>query len=230
MILSLSIRDFVLIDRLDIEPGAGFTALTGETGAGKSIILDALSLAMGHGSDRGMIRAGQDQSSVAVEFSPPVSHPVWSALAEAGIDASPDETLTMKRVIRRNGPARAFLNDQPVSADLLVEIHGQHAASTLLKPSSHRRLLDQFAGNEKLLDMCATTHAAMAEASARRQELEDAHAEAIEHREWLAEAVAELSSLNPQEGEAAILTERRTLLMQSERVTEAVREAVEAET
>ena len=232
MILSLSIRDFVLIDRLDIEPGAGFTALTGETGAGKSIILDALSLAMGHGSDRGMIRAGQDQSSVAVEFSPPVSHPVWSALAEAGIDASPDETLTMKRVIRRNGPARAFLNDQPVSAallseigDLLVEIHGQHAASTLLKPSSHRRLLDQFAGNEKLLDMCATTHAAMAEASARRQELEDAHAEAIEHREWLAEAVAELSSLNPQEGEAAILTERRTLLMQSERVTEAVREA-----
>ncbi len=232
MILSLSIRDFVLIDRLDIEPGAGFTALTGETGAGKSIILDALSLAMGHGSDRAMIRAGQDQSSVAVEFSPPVRHPVWAALAEAGIDASPDETLTMKRVIRRSGPARAFLNDQPVSAallseigDLLVEIHGQHAASTLMKPSSHRRLLDQFAGNEKLLEMCATTHAAMAEASARRQELEDAHAEAIEHRDWLAEAVSELSSLNPQEGEAAILTERRTLLMQSERVTEAVREA-----
>lgn len=232
MILSLSIRDFVLIDRLDIEPGAGFTALTGETGAGKSIILDALSLAMGHGSDRAMIRAGQDQSSVAVEFSPPVRHPVWAALAEAGIDASPDETLTMKRVIRRSGPARAFLNDQPVSAallseigDLLVEIHGQHAASTLMKPSSHRRLLDQFAGNEKLLEMCATTHAAMAEASARRQELEDAHAEAIEHRDWLAEAVSELSRLNPQEGEAAILTERRTLLMQSERVTEAVREA-----
>ena len=122
MILSLSIRDFVLIDRLDIEPGAGFTALTGETGAGKSIILDALSLAMGHGSDRAMIRAGQDQSSVAVEFSPPVSHPVWAALAETGIDASPDETLTMKRVIRRNGPARAFLNDQPVSAALLSEI------------------------------------------------------------------------------------------------------------
>ena len=168
MILSLSIRDFVLIDRLDIEPGAGFTALTGETGAGKSIILDALSLAMGHGSDRAMIRAGQDQSSVAVEFSPPVSHPVWAALAETGIDASPDETLTMKRVIRRNGPARAFLNDQPVSAallseigDLLVEIHGQHAASTLMKPSSHRRLLDQFAGNENLLDMCATTYACL---------------------------------------------------------------------
>ena len=232
MILSLSIRDFVLIDRLDIEPGNGFTALTGETGAGKSIILDALSVAMGHGSDRAMIRAGQDQSSVAVEFSPPVDHPVWAALAESGIDATPDETLTLKRVLRRAGPARAFLNDQPVSAallseigDLLVEIHGQHAASSLMKPSSHRRLLDQFAGNESLLKACAEAHALMAEAVGKRQALEAAHAKAIEQRDWLSEAVDELSGLGPRAGEAAQLTERRTLLMQSERVTEAVREA-----
>ena len=232
MILSLSIRDFVLIDRLDIEPGSGFTALTGETGAGKSIILDALSVAMGHGSDRAMIRAGQDQSTVAVEFSPPVNHPVWAALIESGIDASPDETLTLKRVLRRAGPARAFLNDQPVSAallseigDLLVEIHGQHAASSLMKPSSHRRLLDLFAGNETLLDACASAYGLMAEASAKREELEVEHARAIEQRDWLTEAVDELSGLGPREGEAAQLTERRTLLMQSERVTEAVREA-----
>ncbi|WP_370170535.1 MULTISPECIES: DNA repair protein RecN [Hyphomonas] len=232
MILSLSIRDFVLIDRLDIEPGSGFTALTGETGAGKSIVLDALSVAMGHGSDRAMIRAGQDQSTVAVEFSPPVNHPVWAALIESGIDASPDETLTLKRVLRRAGPARAFLNDQPVSAallseigDLLVEIHGQHAASSLMKPSSHRRLLDLFAGNETLLDACASAYGLMAEASAKREELEVEHAKAIEQRDWLSEAVDELSGLGPREGEAAQLTERRTLLMQSERVTEAVREA-----
>jgi len=232
MILSLSIRDFVLIDRLDIEPGSGFTALTGETGAGKSIILDALSVAMGHGSDRAMIRAGQDQSTVAVEFSPPVNHPVWAALVESGIDASPDETLTLKRVLRRAGPARAFLNDQPVSAallseigDFLVEIHGQHAASSLMKPSSHRHLLDLFAGNETLLEACASAYGLMAEARAKREELEAEHARAIEQRDWLSEAVDELSALGPREGEAAQLTERRTLLMQSERVTEAVREA-----
>ena len=115
MILSLSIRDFVLIDRLDIEPGQGFTALTGETGAGKSIILDALSLALGHAADRAMIRAGQEQASVAVEFSPPVHHPVWAALTEAGVEAAQDETLTLKRLIRANGPARAFVNDQTTS-------------------------------------------------------------------------------------------------------------------
>lgn len=235
MILSLSIRDFVLIDRLDIEPGQGFTALTGETGAGKSIILDALSLALGHAADRSMIRAGQDQASVAVEFSPPMRHPVWAALAEAGVEASPDETLTLKRLVRASGPARAFVNDQPVSAallaeigDLLVEIHGQHAASSLMKPASHRRLLDQFAGNEALLEACAASHAALVAARETRERLEADHAEAVEQREWLTEAVEELARLAPQDGEAASLTERRTLLMQSERVTDAVSEAEHA--
>lgn len=232
MILSLSIRDFVLIDRLDIEPDAGFTALTGETGAGKSIILDALSLALGHVADRSLIRAGQGQASVAVEFSPPMRHPVWAALSEAGVEAFQDETLTLKRLIRASGPARAFVNDQPVSAallsdigELLVEIHGQHAASSLMKPASHRRLLDQFAGNEALLEACGATYAVMAEAQARRTRLEAEHAEATEQTEWLSEAVAELAALAPQSGEAGQLTERRTLLMQSERVTEAVSEA-----
>ncbi|MEZ6012255.1 MAG: AAA family ATPase [Hyphomonas sp.] len=116
MILALSIRDFVLIDRLDIEPGAGFTALTGETGAGKSIILDALSLTLGSPADRAMIRAGAEQASVAAEFAVPPGHPVWAVLAEHGLEASPDETLTPKRVVRASGPARAFVNDQPVSA------------------------------------------------------------------------------------------------------------------
>ena len=232
MILSLSIRDFVLIDRLDIEPGAGFTALTGETGAGKSIILDALSQALGQPADRSMIRAGQDQASVAVEFSPPVRHPLWKALTEAGIEATPDETVTFKRIIRKNGPARAFINDQPVSAallsdlgELLVEIHGQHAASSLMRPSTHRYLLDLFARNESLLEACARTHARMEEAAEKREALEAAHAEAIEQRDWLMEAVEDLTRLAPQEGEATVLTERRTLLMQSERVTEAVSEA-----
>jgi DNA repair protein RecN (Recombination protein N) len=225
MILSISIRDFVLIDRLDIEPGAGFTALTGETGAGKSIILDALSLAMGAAADRSFIRNGAEQASVAVEFGPPARHPVWLALREQGIEACADEALTLKRVVRASGPARAFVNDQAVSAaflaeigELLVEIHGQHSASALMRPSTHRRLLDLFAGNDGLLAACAGAHEA----------LQAAQAEAVAAREWLDHAVEELDRLAPVAGEAEELAERRLRLMQSERVTEAVSDAEKA--
>ncbi|MEZ5998778.1 MAG: DNA repair protein RecN [Hyphomonas sp.] len=235
MILALSIRDFVLIDRLDLEPGAGFTALTGETGAGKSIILDALSLTLGAAADRAMVRAGAEQASVAAEFAVPPGHPVWDVLAEHGFEASPEETLTLKRVVRVAGPARAFINDQPVSAALLaeagetlVEIHGQHAASSLMRPSSHRRLLDLFAGNEALLAACAEAHGARAAARETRERLEAEHEEALRTRDWLAGSVAELETLAAVAGEAAQLTETRTRLMQSERVTEAIAEAEEA--
>ena len=235
MILALSIRDFVLIDRLDIEPGGGFTALTGETGAGKSIILDALSLTLGAAADRAMIRAGAAQASVAAEFAAVPGHPVWQVLAEHGFEASPDETLTLKRVVRASGPARAFINDQPVSAALLaeagetlVEIHGQHAASALMRPSSHRKLLDLFAGNEALLEACATAHATRLEARAERERLEAETEAALRTRDWLAGAVEELDQLAPQAGEAPRLTETRTRLMQSERVSEAIAEAEEA--
>ena len=235
MILALSIRDFVLIDRLDVEPGAGFTALTGETGAGKSIILDALSLTLGAAADRAMIRAGAEQASIAAEFAAEPGHPVWDVLAEHGFEASPDETLTLKRVVRASGPARAFINDQPVSAALLaeagetlVEIHGQHAASALMRPSSHRKLLDLFAGNEALLEACAAAHVVRLEARERRERLEAETEEALRTRDWLTEAVTELGTLAPQAGEAAGLTETRTRLMQSERVSEAIVEAEEA--
>ncbi|MEQ8301446.1 MAG: DNA repair protein RecN [Hyphomonas sp.] len=235
MILSISIRDFVLIDRLDIEPGAGFTALTGETGAGKSIILDALSLAMGAGADRSFIRAGTEQASVAVEFGPPARHPVWMALQEQGIEASVDEALTLKRVVRSSGPARAFVNDQAVSAaflaeigEMLVEIHGQHAASALMRPSMHRRLLDQFAGNEKLLGACADAFDTLDAARDTRSRLETEQADAIAAREWLSQAVEELDRLSPVSGEAEALALQRVRLMQSERVTECVGEAESA--
>nr|WP_321439821.1 DNA repair protein RecN [uncultured Hyphomonas sp.] len=235
MILALSIRDFVLIDRLDIEPGDGFTALTGETGAGKSIILDALALTLGAAADRSLVRAGAEQASVAAEFAAVPGHPVWDVLAEHGFEAGPDETLTLKRIVRANGPARAFINDQPVSAALLaeagetlVEIHGQHAASALMRPSSHRKMLDLFAGNEALLEACAAAHAARLEARETRERLEAETEEALRTREWLAGAVEELDTLAPQAGEAGSLTETRTRLMQSERVTEAITEAEEA--
>ena len=140
MLLSVSIRDFVLISRLDLSPGEGFTALTGETGAGKSIILDAIALALGGPADRSVIRAGAEQASVAAEFEAGPDHPVRALLAAHGVGAEAGETLTLKRIVRVNGPARGFINDQPVSAallaeagDLLVEIHGQHAASSLMQ-------------------------------------------------------------------------------------------------
>ncbi|KCZ90645.1 DNA repair protein RecN [Hyphomonas johnsonii] len=232
MILSLSIRNFVLIDRLDIDAGSGLTALTGETGAGKSIILDALSLALGAAADRSLIRAGADQASVAVEFDLPPHHPAWDVLKDQGIAAQLDEALTLKRVLRATGPARSFVNDQAVSAGLLaeigelvVEIHGQHAASGLMRPSTHRRLLDQFAGNDALLAACAAAFSTFQEAEARRDQLETDQAQAIEAREWLEMAVEEISRLAPVAGEATELAGLRTRLMQSERVTEAVAEA-----
>ena len=235
MMLSLSIRDFVLISRLDLSPGEGFTALTGETGAGKSIILDALSLALGGQADRAVIRHGAAQASVAAEFAPPASHPVWTLLAAQGVAAEDGETLTLKRLVRSEGPARAFINDQPVSAallaeagELLVEVHGQHAASSLLRPAAHRRLLDQFAGNDALLAACAATHAARVEAREARAALEAEAQSAAEAQAWLQETVAELAKLGPQPGEATRLTAERAQLMQSERVLEAVAEATTA--
>ncbi|MBY9065632.1 DNA repair protein RecN [Hyphomonas sp. WL0036] len=235
MLLSVSIRDFVLISRLDLSPGNGFTALTGETGAGKSIILDAIALALGGPADRGIVRAGAGQASVAAEFEAGPGHPVWALLLAQGIAAEPGETLTLKRIVRAQGPARGFINDQPASAallaeagDLLVEIHGQHAASSLMRPSSHRRMLDQFAGNEGLLAECAAAWQALEVAREARDMLIAERAAAQEARDWLEASVLELERLAPQAGEAARLAEERMRLMQAERISEAVSEAEEA--
>lgn len=235
MLLSVSIRDFVLISRLDLSPGEGFTALTGETGAGKSIILDAIALALGGPADRGMIRAGAEQASVAAEFDVARDHPVWALLAGQGVAAEAGETLTLKRVVRAQGPARGFINDQPASAsllaeagDLLVEIHGQHAASSLMRPASHRRLLDQFAGNEALLAECTAAWQALETARAERARLKGEQDAAREAREWLVASVEELERLAPQKGEAERLSEERMRLMQAERIQEAVAEAEDA--
>lgn len=235
MLLTVSICDFVLISRLDLSPGNGFTALTGETGAGKSIILDAIALALGGAADRAVVRAGADQASVAAEFEAGPGHPVWALLAAHGIAAEPGETLTLKRIVRAQGPARGFINDQPASAsllseagDLLVEIHGQHAASSLMRPSSHRRLLDQFAGNEGLLSECAAAWAALEAARDICDRLKAEQAAAREAREWLEASVEELERLAPVAGEAERLTQERIRLMQAERISEAVAEAEDA--
>ena len=151
MLAALSIRDIVLIDRLDLEFGGGLTVLTGETGAGKSILLDALSLALGARGDTALVRQGAAQGQVTASFDLAASHPVFALLAENGIAA--DDTLILRRVQGADGRSRAFINDTSVSAQLLrqvgqvlVEIHGQHDERALIDPSGHRDLLDAFAG------------------------------------------------------------------------------------
>ena len=235
MITALSIRSFLLIERLDIESTDGFTALTGETGAGKSIILDALGLVLGATASKKLVRKGADQASILAEFALGADSPVWPILSEAGVDASPEETLTLKRVVSATGPARAFVNDQPVSAallsqlgELLVEIHGQHAASTLMKPSNHRDLLDTYAGNESLIADCGTAWEAYETARDLRAGLEAELARAEEDHAWLVETVEELDALAPEKGEFDRLSGERGVLMQSEKIAEAAAEAFEA--
>ncbi len=151
MLTGLSIRDVVLIEALDLQFDAGLGALTGETGAGKSILLDALGLALGMRADSGLVRQGAERAVVSATFDLPPSHAVARLLDESGLDAEPGEPLIVRRIVKADGGSRASVNDQPVSATLLreiggmlVEIHGQHDDRGLLNPKGHRALLDTF--------------------------------------------------------------------------------------
>lgn len=235
MLYALSIQSFVLIDRLDLEAAHGFTALTGETGAGKSIILDALGLVMGSPADRKQVRVGADQAIIAAEFALPRNHPAWDILDQHGIEFSPDEMLILRRTVSKTGPSRAFVNAQPVAAavlaelaEVLVEIHGQHAASALMRPSTHLDLLDTYGGLEEQADTCRKAWIAFEAARAARQQLEADVQSARDRQEWLTFAVDDLSSMAPEQGELEALTTRRGALLQSERITDAVSESTKA--
>src|SRR5438105_4109057 len=151
MLARLSIRDIVLIDRLDIDFAPGLSVLTGETGAGKSIVLDAFALALGARGEAALVRHGMEQGQVTAVFEPPPTHAARALLATNGISA--DDELILRRVQLADGRTRAFVNDQPVSAQTLrslgaalVEIHGQHDERALVEAATHRRLLDAFGG------------------------------------------------------------------------------------
>lgn len=229
MLLGLSIRSFLLIDRLDLEAGAGFTALTGETGAGKSIILDALGLVLGGQATRKMVRAGCEQAAISAVFEIGSDHPAWMVLEALEIEGAREEALTLRRTLSVKGPSRAFINDQPVSSatlsaigELLVEIHGQHAASGLLKPSSHRDLLDAYTGLGTLVAKVKDAWTHFISARSKREALEVELSSAHEKREWLSFAVSELEKLAPEAGETKMLLAQRAALMQAERLTEAI--------
>ncbi|MFL1877006.1 AAA family ATPase, partial [Hansschlegelia beijingensis] len=151
MLARLSIRDIILIDRLDVDFDGGLSVLTGETGAGKSIVLDAVSLALGGRGDGGLVRQGEAQGQVTAVFDLAADHPARAILQEQGIDDDGD--LVLRRIQAADGRTRAFVNDQPVSVQALralgatlVEIHGQHDDRALVDPAAHRSLLDAYGG------------------------------------------------------------------------------------
>jgi DNA repair protein RecN (Recombination protein N) len=227
MLRQLSIRDVVLIDRLELEFEPGLGVLTGETGAGKSILLDSLGLALGMRADTGLVRSGEAQASVAAEFELPGDHPVFGLLAEQGIEREDGEALLVRRTLKADGGSRAFAGGASVPASLLrdiasglVEIHGQHDDRGLLNPKGHRALLDLFGK----LDLTPVS-SAWVEVARLTQELANAReaAEAAERdRDWLQHASSEIAALAPEPGEETSLAEQRASMQAGEKAAESL--------
>ncbi len=238
MLSRLSIRDIVLIERLDIEFSRGLAVLTGETGAGKSILLDAFALALGGRGDAALVRHGAEHGQVTASFDVAKTHPAFAILKANGLDdREVDESgeLILRRVQLADGRTRAFINDQSVSVQTLkavgatlVEIHGQHDERALVDAATHRRLLDAFAGLEKDVAALETLwegrRTARAALDAHRAGMERAAREA----DYLRHAADELKQLAPQDGEETTLAERRATMMQGEKIAADLREAQEA--
>jgi DNA repair protein RecN (Recombination protein N) len=217
MLIGLGIRDVVLIETLDLDIGPGLTALTGETGAGKSIILDALGLATGARADAGLVRRGRAQATVTAVFTPPREHPVWALLDDKGVAFERDEDLVLRRQLGADGRSRAFVNDQAVGVgvlrevgELLLEVHGQHETVGLLDAKNHRPMLDAYGACTPQ----ATAQAWSAWRSALKiaEDLRRTAAEALAEREELTARLAELDRLDPKPGEEDALAQERALL------------------
>jgi len=233
MLSRLSIRDIVLIERLDIDYTAGLSVLTGETGAGKSILLDAFALALGSRGDAGLVRNGAEQGQVTAAFDVGPDHPAIALLTENGIGT--EDGLILRRVQLADGRTRAFVNDQPVSVQILkslgtalVEIHGQHDERALVDVATHRRLLDAYAGLDDdaaaVARLWGERRAAEETAAAHRARVEQARREA----DWLRHAVEELTKLKPETGEETALAEKRAAMMAADKIAEDLRDAHEA--
>lgn len=225
MLTRLSIRDVVLIESLDLDFGPGLSVLTGETGAGKSILLDALGLALGARADSGLVRTGQAQAVVGVSFDLPDEHPALLLLRDQGLEAEPGEPLTVRRIVRADGGSRALVNDQSVSVGLvrelgarLVEIHGQHDERGLLNPRGHRALLDAYGRIDT--GEAEAAHAAWQGAEAALREAREALENAARDRDWLHHAVAELRRLAPHPGEEEELAALRASMQKGARLAE----------
>ena len=230
MLVALTIRDIVVIDRLSISFGTGMTVFTGETGAGKSILLDALSLALGARGDASLVRAGAKQGEVAAVFDLAADHPVQALLDERGLAVG--DQLILRRVQNADGRSRAFVNDEPVSVGLmrdigvrLVEIHGQHDDRAMVDGARHRALLDAYGGLAKETTMVAEAFAEWRRRSQDLKELGERIAVARADREYLRAAVDELVELAPQPAEETHLVDARQRMMRVDRIASDIAEA-----
>jgi DNA repair protein RecN (Recombination protein N) len=231
MLTSLAIRDLVLIERLDLEFAGGLCVLTGETGAGKSILLDALGLALGGRADRALVRQGAAQASVSAVFAPSADAPVRVLLGEHGIEVEDD--LVLRRVLAADGRSRAFVSDQPVSGgllrrvgELLVEVHGQHEQQALLDPAIQRRLLDSYGRLDAAVASVRAAYGDWREAEQSRQAAAAEVERAASEEAYWRHVQDELDQLAPEPGEEETLAAARTRLMNREKLGQAIAEAL----
>ncbi len=230
MLVGLSIRDVVLIERHDLQFQNGLCVLTGETGAGKSILLDALGLALGGRASGELVRRGAERASVTAEFDLPASHAAVAWLRDQDLEI--EDSLVLRRVVTADGRSRGYVNDQPVGVRLLrelgeslVELHGQRSEQGLLNPANHRLLLDAFGELESQVAQVATTHRTWRQAVSELAEAEERLREARREEEFLRHAHAELDELDPQPGEEEKLAAERAMLMNAGKISEGLHEA-----
>jgi DNA repair protein RecN (Recombination protein N) len=233
MLTALSIRDIVLIEKLDLSLETGLTVLTGETGAGKSILLDALGLALGARGDSSLVRSGAEKGVVTAAFALPKAHAAFGLLAAQDIEA--DGEVVIRRIQNADGPSRASINDQPVSlnllrqiAGLLSEIHGQHDDRAMVNPANHRRLLDAFGGLEAEAEEVRRLWQGLSEAETRLTEHKALLARSEAERDYLTHAVDELRKLDPRPDEETSLADLRQIMMHAEQFAQALKEAEDA--
>ena len=217
MLRQLAIHNIVLVDRLELEFEPGLGVLTGETGAGKSILLDALGLALGSRSDAGLVRSGQDQAAVSAELELPADHRAMALLREQEIGVEPGEPLILRRTLKTDGGSRAFAGGSAVPAGLLreigslsVEVHGQHDDRGLLNPKGHRSLLDMFGGLDT--QPVATAWAEVTRIEAELGQARAAAAAAERDRDYLQHSCQEIEALAPEAGEETRLAEARAAM------------------
>jgi len=227
MLLTLSIKDVVIVERLTIGFHSGLNVLTGETGAGKSILLDALGLALGARADSGLVRADKPQATVSAVFEIEAEAPVRALAADRGIEI--DDTVVLRRTLSADGRSRAFVNDEPVSVgflrevgESLVEIQVQSESHALLSAANHRRLLDLYGGLQSPLDKLAKRYATWQSAADLLADTEAGLAKARAEEEFLRHALDELNALAPRAGEEEELNDRRTVLKHAEKLAEAL--------
>ena len=233
MLKHLTIRDMLIIDRLELEFSSGLNVLTGETGAGKSILLDSLGFVLGWRGRAELVRRGAEQGEVSASFELGAHHPALQPLQEAGLADGQD--VILRRVNSKDGRKTAWINDRRVSGDLLrlisvhlLELHGQHDDRGLLDAKGHRGLLDQFAGHQELLETTRLAWRELAQAKADLQAELEALSTLKEEEEFLRHAVGELHELRPLAGEEAELDSKRRLMQASERLKVDIAKALQA--